>query len=345
MGVEKLQQFFAGWLGPVEEEMRAILHREEAAVAAHYGMMRYHLGWADASFRAEHLPSGKRLRPLLCLMACQEVGGDPRRALPAAAAVEILHNFSLVHDDVEDGDELRRHRPTVWAIWGVPQAVNVGDGMFALAFAALQRLPQAGVDAQNTLAALRLFTDMCLALTEGQHLDMSFERRSDVTVAEYMRMIHGKTAALIGASLAIGGLVGGATRTQDRALQRFGQAIGLAFQIQDDLLGIWGDPAVTGKAAGNDLLRKKKSYPLLYALNAPVIGAELAALVDGEDFGPAALPQALDLLDRAQARAATETEMRVRYEEGMAALRAALGPQSEQSLLWAFAEWLLRRQA
>jgi geranylgeranyl diphosphate synthase type I len=186
---------------------------------------------------------------------------------------------------------------------------------------------------------------MCLALTEGQHLDMSFERRADVTVVEYLRMIRGKTAALIGASLAIGGLVGGATRTQDRALQRFGQAIGFAFQIQDDLLGIWGDPAVTGKAAGNDLLRKKKSYPLLHALNDAVVGPELNALLARPDFGPAKLPTALALLDQTQARAATETEMRVRYEEGMAALRAALGPQAEDSLLWAFAEWLLRRQA
>jgi geranylgeranyl diphosphate synthase type I len=345
MSVENLQQFLARWLGPVEDEMRAALHSDDIAVAAHYGMMSYHMGWADASFRAENLPSGKRLRPLLCLLACQEVGGDPRRALPAAAAVEILHNFSLVHDDVEDGDELRRHRPTVWALWGVPQAVNVGDGMFALAFGALQRLPQAGVDAPTTLAALRNFTDMCLALTEGQHLDMSFERRADVTVVEYLRMIRGKTAALIGASLAIGGLVGGATRTQDRALQRFGQAIGFAFQIQDDLLGIWGDPAVTGKAAGNDLLRKKKSYPLLHALNDAVVGPELNALLARPDFGPAKLPTALALLDQTQARAATETEMRVRYEEGMAALRAALGPQAEDSLLWAFAEWLLRRQA
>ncbi len=330
----RLGEFTRQWLPALEGEMRATLAIREGVVAQHYAMMHYHMGWADAAFQPSNLPAGKRLRPLLCLLACAEVGGDPAQALSAAAALEILHNFSLVHDDIEDGDETRRHRPTVWKVWGVPQAVNVGDAMFALAFAAMQRTAAQGVAPDRTLAALGVFTAMTVALTEGQHLDMRFEQRDDVTVAEYIRMIEGKTAALIGAAVAIGALIGGATAAQDGALQRFGQAIGVSFQIQDDILGIWGEPAVTGKAAGNDILRKKKSLPLLHALNHPGVGPQLQALM-AEEVGTAQLPHALELLDAAGSRAYAEAQMRRWHTQGVTALEEALGPQSHTSALFA----------
>lgn len=340
----ELSGFLGHWLPKLEDEMRAVLHNAEEAVALHYGMMHYHLGWMDEQLRWQNFPSGKRLRPLLCLLACAEVGGDPAQALPAAAAIEILHNFSLVHDDIEDGDELRRHRPTVWKVWGVPQAINAGDGMFTLAFAALQRLARRGVTAEQTLQALSIFTQCCLELTEGQHLDIGFEQRMDIAVPEYLRMIQGKTAALVGASLAIGGLIGGATPAQVTALQRFGQAVGLAFQIQDDILGIWGDPAVTGKAAGNDILRRKKSLPILYALNHAQISTPFAALLAGA-LGPAQLPPALDLLAQAGARAFAEAQAQAHHTAGIEALHAALGARYTTSALFALTENLLHRQA
>jgi geranylgeranyl diphosphate synthase type I len=339
-----LTEFSVRWLPLVEKEMRAVLTSEETAVAQHYGMMHYHMGWVDSALQPVGLPAGKRLRPLLCLMACEAVGGDAAQALPAAASLEILHNFSLVHDDIEDGDETRRHRPTVWKVWGVPQAINAGDAMFALAFSALQRLPSHGVAPETTLAALRVFTEMCVALTEGQHLDMSFEQRRQVAVEEYLRMIQGKTAALIGASVAIGGLIGGAQAGADESLRRFGQSIGLAFQIQDDLLGIWGDPAVTGKAAGNDILRRKKSLPLLHGLNDPATGAALQALLQRDDLGPALLPDALGLLETSGSQAFALQQMRDFYMAAQAALHAALGSDAEQSVLWATAQWLMQRE-
>lgn len=338
-----LKEFAAEWLPAIEAEMRTVLMCPDPNLATHYGMMHYHMGWAGADFEPQSLPAGKRLRPLLCLLACSAVGGNPAQALPAAAGIEILHNFSLVHDDIEDGDEVRRHRPTAWKLWGVPQAINMGDGMYTLAFAAVQRLPAAGVAPATTLTALNRFTSACVALTEGQHLDMSFEERDNVTVDEYLRMIQGKTAALVGASVAIGAQIGGASPAQDEALQQFGQAIGLAFQIQDDILGIWGDPEVTGKAAGNDILRKKKSFPLLHALNHPTVGPRFAALMAGE-ITAAQLPSALALLEEAGTRAYTEGQAHTWHRRGLTALRVALGDRAGTSLLHALTEQLLNRQ-
>lgn len=339
-----MKQFSEQWLPPLETELRAVLAGNESATAAHYGMIHYHMGWVDADFRPVALPAGKRLRPLLCLMACQEVGGDPVQALPAAAALEILHNFSLVHDDIEDGDERRRHRPTVWALWGIPQAINAGDAMFALAFVALRRLSTRGVGPETVLAALQLFTETCVALTEGQHLDLAFEQRPCVSVDEYMRMIQGKTAALIGASVAIGGLVGGAAQGVDVSLRRFGQSIGLAFQIQDDILGVWGDPAITGKAAGADILRRKKSLPMLHALNHPVHGDAFRSFLSRPELTADDLPEAMELLARTASYEYATQQMHRLYQAGLDALREALGEGAEQSLLWAAAQWLMQRQ-
>ncbi|RIK46496.1 MAG: polyprenyl synthetase [Chloroflexi bacterium] len=340
----ELSGFIGVWLPRVEAEMRAVLAVGDDPVAAHYGMMRYHLGWADTQFRAQNYPAGKRLRPMLCLLTCAEVGGDPDRALPAAVGIELLHNFSLIHDDVEDGDEMRRHRPTVWRIWGVPLAINVGDGMFALAYAALQRLTARGVKPKLTLAALDRFTQTCVALTEGQYLDMSFELRSQVRVDEYLRMIQGKTAALVGACTAIGALLGGASEAQQTDLLQFGQAVGMAFQIQDDILGIWGDPNVTGKAAGNDILRRKKSLPLLYALNHEQAGDEAQRLLAGP-LDEDQLPQVMALLEQAGARRFAEAQVQMQNAVALNALTSALGARAVESPLWALADGLLHRTA
>lgn len=344
MSNAELSAFLGYWLPRLEDEMRTQLATRASLVAPFYQMMHYHMGWLDEDFRTINFPAGKRLRPMLCLLACAEVGGDPAQALPAAAALEILHNFSLVHDDIEDGDELRRHRPTLWRLWGVPQAINVGDGMFALAYDAVQKLHRRGVAAEVVLQILAVFTETCMALTEGQYLDMSFEQRLDVSVAEYLRMIQGKTAALVGASLAIGGLVGGGSPALAANLQRFGHAIGLSFQIQDDLLGIWGDPEVTGKPAGNDLLRRKKSLPILHALNHPAVGEQFETLLSAE-LSPEELPRALELLDLAATRAFVEEQMRREHDAGLAALRAALGDRALESALLALTESLLHRRS
>jgi geranylgeranyl diphosphate synthase type I len=337
-----LSAFLGHWLPRLEAELRDCLRNDDPTVAAHYQMMHYHMGWVDEHFLPYGAPAGKRLRPMLCLLACAELGGDAVQALPAAAAIEIVHNFSLIHDDIEDGDEVRRHRPTVWKVWGVPQAVNVGDAMYTLAYAALHRLSRLGVPAETVLRVLDCLTKTCLALTEGQHLDMRFETRNDVTVAEYLCMIGGKTAALVGASVAVGGIIAGASPSVTDALSRYGEAIGLAFQIQDDRLGIWGDPEVTGKPAGNDLLRRKKSLPILHALNHERVGEQFETLLASE-VAPGHLGSALRLLDQAGTLAYVASEERRQYEAGLSALHEALGERANDSALFALAESLLHR--
>ena len=348
--VKSLSDFASLWLPRIDDEMRAVLETRDTAQASHYGMMHYHMGWADEALRPTASPSGKHIRPLLCLMACHAVGSDPAVAVPAAAAVEILHNFSLVHDDIEDGDETRRHRPTLWTLWGVPQAINVGDGMFALAYAALLRAyPRssknagASLSAECALEAIDCFTQVCIDLTGGQHLDLSFEDRESVTVADYLRMIEGKTAALIAGSIALGALFGGANSRQAQCLHSFGRNIGLAFQIQDDILGIWGDPAVTGKAAGNDILRRKKSLPLLYALEHPAGSCRMKELWRSF-ISEETLPDVLGQLEEVDARRWSEEKLHHFHGEGMNALADALGSQAENSLLFALADELLQRR-
>lgn len=226
-------------------------------------MLRYHMGWEGEG--AGPKASGKRVRPTLVLLSAAAAGADWRTALPAAAAVEILHNFSLIHDDIQDNSDQRRGRPTVWAKWGMPQAINAGDTLFALAHMALEGLSKTASDAAYIQAA-RLLPRTSLQLTQGQYLDLAYESMPNITTEDYWPMIWGKTGALIAACVRMGALVGGAEGAALKAYMVFGEKLGLAFQVHDDLLGIWGNPDAMGKSAHTDLLSGKKSLPVLYAL-------------------------------------------------------------------------------
>lgn len=315
-----LTDAFATYLPLIEAEMRVLLTPTDEAAAGHYRIMQYHLGWLDPDLRPDSAPSGKRIRPVLCLMACAAAGGDPRQAAPAAAGLELLHNFSLLHDDIEDNSPTRRHRPTAWTLFGMPIACNAGDGMFSLAHLAFYRLTHQGVPAARALAILRRFDETCLALTEGQFLDMSFEGRLEVTPDDYFRMIAGKTGALLAAAPEIGARVAGAAPEAVAAYRRYGAALGRTFQLQDDILGIWGDEAETGKSAASDILSKKKSLPVLYALEHPVIGPQLARLYAGPAFTAGDVPAVLALLDKSGARDRTGDEVRRATDEARSAL-------------------------
>ena len=253
----------------VQAEMRAAFPDGNLPI---YDMARYALGWQDERGQPANA-SGKGARAALTMLGAESVTDDPdalRRATSGAAAVEIVHNFSLVHDDVQDGDIERRGRPTVWKVWGVAQAINTGDLMRELADAALRRALIHGATPQSVIDALERLNQATMSMIEGQYLDLTFEQRTDVSADEYLAMVERKTGAMMGVSLAIGAILAGASATQADALNRAGKRLGRCFQMRDDWLGIWADPDALGKPTDADIRRRKKSYPILYTLaNAP----------------------------------------------------------------------------
>src|SRR3954470_6541824 len=220
-------------IADTEAEILRLVQGSDPATAGVYEMCRYHLGLDGSG------SSGKRVRPLLGLLAYASIAGDHRRALPGAAAVELGHNFSLVHDDIEDGDRERRHRATLWTVYGVPQAINAGDTLFSLSRIALHRLTDLGFSDAKVLRLMRLYDETCLALCEGQYIDIATSESDEVmSVEAYFDMIGRKTAALIAASIEAGALLASDDDEVIRRYRVFGWALGIAFQLNDDLLGI-----------------------------------------------------------------------------------------------------------
>src|SRR6185312_13794239 len=219
---------------------------------------RYHLGWADETFQLAQFDAGKRIRPFICMHTSAAVGGDTEAAVPVAAAIEILHNFTLVHDDIQDQSATRRHRPTIWSLWGESQAINVGDAMFALGQLALLRLLDHPIASDKLAPILTGYNDAALRIVEGQVLDPGFEDRWNISTAEYLDMIRGKSAAIVAYAAWSGAVLGGADVSEAERFRAFGEMLGLGFQIRDDMLGIWGETAVTGKRKADDIRRRKK---------------------------------------------------------------------------------------
>lgn len=231
--------------------------------AEYISILKYQLGWEGENSGLE--AQGKRIRPLLVLLSCHACGGDWHKALPTAAAVELVHNFSLIHDDIQDCSETRRGRKTVWKIWGEAQAINAGDAMLTVAQLSLFRL-NSHFDPAVTNKAVNLLQSACLKLTRGQYLDIAFEDQDDLPMNLYWQMIEGKTGALLAACLGIGALTGLTEESIWQRLMDFGNKIGAAFQVQDDWLGIWGNDELTGKSTISDLVAKKKTYPILLGI-------------------------------------------------------------------------------
>lgn len=253
------------YLTAIENELQDAVKRAiEIGNTRLYDMLAYHMGWVGNRINTES--RGKRIRPLLVLLTCSAAGGDWKNSLPAAAAVELVHNFSLIHDDIEDESTIRRGRATIWKKWGIPQAINAGDAMFTLAHLHLCSLSD-HITHSVTLEAIRILQQACLHLTQGQYLDISFEKLSDVSIDNYWLMVEGKTAALISASTELGALTAFCDDQTRQAYRKFGRLLGLAFQAQDDLLGIWGNSALTGKSNQSDLIARKKTLPILYGLS------------------------------------------------------------------------------
>lgn len=307
-------------IADTEGEIVRLVADRDPSTHGLYEMVRYHLALDGTG-----ASGGKRMRPLLGLLAYASIAGEHTRALPGAAAVELGHNFSLVHDDIEDGDTERRHRATLWSLHGIPQAINTGDTLFSLSRIALHRLTDLGFSDHTVLRLMRLYDETCLALCEGQYIDIATSE-SDVvmSVEAYMDMIGRKTAALIAASIEAGALLA----TEDEAViaryRAFGWALGLAFQINDDLLGIWGAESTTGKAA-SDVAHKKKTLPVIYAVEnaGPDDRARLLELYATPDPTAEGLAEIVRILERVGARDYTREQARRYRDEALAELDAA----------------------
>ena len=259
-------RFLARYRDEIEDALRTAIGDEISPLAA---AARYVMGWESAEGRSA-APGGKRIRPALCLFAAEALGGTVHEAMPGAVAVELVHNFSLVHDEIQDRDAQRHHRPTVWALLGEAQAINVGDFLYTRAIRCLST----GADQPGRrLAALAILNDAIERMIQGQWRDIAFESDQYVAERDYLEMVAGKTGALIGAPLAIGAVLAGAPASTADVLRQWGVTVGLAFQARDDYLGIWGHPDHTGKSNVNDIARRKKTLPIVQGLGRPGTGA------------------------------------------------------------------------
>jgi geranylgeranyl diphosphate synthase type I len=343
-----LQDAFHDLLPQIEVELKEIVSVPHHSLGTYYGMMRYHLGWTDEDFRAIQAPIGKRIRPMLCLLSCQAIGGSIEQALPAAGSLELIHNFSLVHDDIQDDSHTRRGRRAVWDIWGLAQGINVGDGLFVLARLALHRLADRGVPPARQQAATLALDRACLALCEGQYFDMTFEDLLEVDLDQYLWMIRHKTAALLATSAQLGAIIATEDPEPIALLYQFGENLGMAFQIRDDVLGAWGDEQVTGKSAATDIRDKKKTLPVVYAFHqtgdrdAARALAELYAqpdLLNSSD-----IQTALALLDRVRARQYAEEMEATFFRQALHNLNQIGIENAAQSNLHELAASLMGRQ-
>jgi len=328
----------------LEKEIIEILDSRENPKTL-YDYMRYHLGWMDENLQPIDLYRGKRFRPILCLLTYYSLSGVYDKALPAAAAIELIHNFSLIHDDIEDRDEERRHRPTVWKIWGEAQAINAGDGMHVLANLAALRLQDKIVTDSKVLEILGILNETVMVLCEGQYMDISFETRRNVTTAEYLDMIYRKTAALIESAVIAGAILA----TEDKAViedfRVFGRDLGMAFQIRDDIIGTWCDTKSTGKPQGSDIENKKKTLPVIYTFekSSAEERARLDEIYDRPDLSKADVEYVISLMESKGAYDyAVETAASYEKNALSALKRINLASEAEEKIL-ALTDFLIKR--
>jgi geranylgeranyl diphosphate synthase type I len=328
-----LATFADSMLVALDSELRQQVKKLAGPGDGLQAMAGYAMGWTGAGDGSDF--TGKRIRPLLCLLTAGAADGDWHSALPGACAIELIHSFSLIHDDIQDESPIRRGRPSVWRQYGPAHAINIGDAIFALAFSALAEAPSG-----TAAASLRILTSTCLQLTAGQALDMTYAGMEIVHAPQYLEMITGKTAALIAASCELGAVAAEAVPETVTAFREFGQALGMAFQIQDDYLGIWGDPATIGKPSGSDLLLRKKSLPIVFALGR---SAAFRALLSG-DLHAESLPALISELEACGAKAHTEDQVSEWTGRAFSALSSVDAGNEYGRALEELAQALLKRE-
>ncbi|HXH23082.1 MAG TPA: polyprenyl synthetase family protein [Dehalococcoidia bacterium] len=331
--------FLSRYRAEVENEVARVVPSGPSPL---YEMVRYQLGWTDAG----RPMLGKCIRPSLCLFAAETLGGSAAEALPVAVGIELLHNFSLVHDDIEDGDELRHHRPTVWKVYGRRAAVMAGMALWTLAYRTLEMAADRGAPPERVREARRTVALACNEMIEGQHMDLTFEQRGDVSLAEYTAMISRKTGALFAAALATGAIMAGAGSGEAEKLARFGRELGLAFQIRDDILGIWGEGTATGKPVGADIAKRKKSLPVVHAFQ-QVVGPDRDILRNAyskPEIEESDIDDVLDVLQRWNARYFAQGLAEDHRAKAMAALAQTAIPPSARFMFDELTAFILERE-
>lgn len=285
---------------------------------------------------------GKRMRPVLVLVSTELFGGDVLKAIDAAIGIELFHNFTLMHDDIMDKAPLRRGKPTVHAKWSESAAILSGDVMFVEAYKMMIK-----VEDQILREVLDIFSTTASGVCQGQQADMNFEHRNDVSIKEYLHMIKQKTAVLLAGSMQIGALIGGAEKSQSKLIYEFGENLGLAFQLQDDILDVYGDPEKFGKQVGGDILANKKTFLLIKAKELAIQNksAELAKWLDGTSYDPAEKIKAITTIyDTLGVRKLAEIQMEEFVIMALAALEKIPAKNDTKALLKSFAESLLVRE-
>lgn len=297
-------------------------------------MLEYHMGWTD------DLAQGKRIRPLLLLLVHQILTRNWQSVTEAASAIEMIHNFSLIHDDIQDKSEFRHNRVTLWKKVGIAQAINAGDALFTLGLKKIWDLTDR-LDLDLVRKSYLILNQTCLRLTQGQYMDLDFEKRMDVTADDYLEMIGGKTTALIAACMQVGAVLANARPEVELAALNFGMNLGLAFQLVDDYLGIWGKPEETGKSIASDLVEGKKSFPVLCGL------AEDNTFSQRWKQGKIQREEAehiANLLESTGAREKTKSKADEFTQQALDSLSQFAGSSPEAQLMEELTRWLLQRE-
>ncbi|MCH8107000.1 MAG: polyprenyl synthetase family protein [Chloroflexi bacterium] len=322
----------------LEEELKDVFSGREGFL---YDLLRYHFGWADQRGQPEDLPLALHLQSLLALVCCEALSGDFQAALPAAAGIELVYNFTLVHSDVQSGRVDQQDRPSIWWVWGPAQAINAGDGLHALGRTTIMRLAQRGVAADQVLRAVGLLDGACLTLCEGQYMDLDFQDQLLVTTGAYYDMIGRKTGALAGCSAELGALAAGGDESVCLQVRAAGTRLGMAWQIGQDINDFWGRRG-DGMTASN-VLNKKKSLPLILAMETAELAVkrELGNIYAKRVLQPDDVSRVIEILDQAQARQSSEAKARELVDEALAALADAGLAEDRMGDLKFLSMWVL----
>jgi geranylgeranyl diphosphate synthase type I len=301
-------------LNALEAEMKDVFASREGFL---YDLLRYHMGWSSQQGEALDSPPRLHFQSMLTLVCCQAISGDFSAALPAAAGIEFVHNYTLVHGDVQSNRAVSDDRPSVWWVWGPAQAINVGDGLHALGRNTIMRLAQRGIPPERVLPAVTSLDKACLALCEGQYMDLEFQDQLMVTSADYHNMIGRKTGALAGCATELGAIAAGADNDVCAAFQKMGHGLGMAWQISLDIADLWGrgDDGMTS----SNMLNKKKSLPLIHALESSPLSDKraLGNIYMKRGLQPEDVSQVMGILNQTGARPFAEARAQELAQEAL----------------------------